>query len=121
MASNRLNRMSQEVKKVVSEVIMNDIKDPRVPLMTSVTEVELTRDLRFANIYISVLGDEKAREEAIEGLQSAKGFIRKEIGKKVNLRYTPEPIFFLDTTIEHGIKISKLLSDLKKSDNEESD
>ena len=121
MASNRLNRMSQEVKKVVSEVIMNDIKDPRVPLMTSVTSVELTNDLRFANVYISVLGNEKEKEEAIEGLQSAKGFIRKEIGRKVNLRYTPEPIFFLDTTIEHGIKISKLLNDLKKSDNEESD
>ena len=106
MASNRLNRMSQEVKKVVSEVIMNDIKDPRVPIMTSVTSVELTNDLTFANIYISVLGDAKEGEEALEGLESAKGFIRHEIGQRVNLRYTPEPVFFLDTSITHGIKIS---------------
>lgn len=114
MGSNRLNRISEEVKKVVSSIIMNDIKDPRVSNMTSVTNVEVTRDLRYANIYISVLGDKKSGEETIKGLESAKGFIRKEIGQNINLRYTPEPLFFLDTSIEYGIKISKMINDLKK-------
>lgn len=119
MASNRLNRISEEVKKVVSGIIMNDIKDPRVSSMTSVTRVEVTRDLRYANIYISVLGEKPSGEETIKGLESAKGFIRKEIGKNINLRYTPEPLFFLDTSIEYGIKISKMLNDLKKPEDEE--
>lgn len=120
MASNRINRISEEVKKVVSVLIMNDIKDPRVSTMTSVTEVQVTRDLRYANIYVSVLGDKKTAEETIKGLESAKGFIRKEIGRSVNLRVTPEPMFFLDTSIEYGAKISKMLFDLKKPDNKES-
>lgn len=119
MSSNRINRISEEVKRVVSSVIMNGLKDPRVSTMTSVTKVEVTKDLRYANIYVSVLGDKKAGEDTIKGLESAKGFIRKEIGSKVNLRITPEPLFFLDTSIEYGIKISKMLNDLKKPDNDE--
>lgn len=119
MGSNRINRISEEVKRVVSETIMNDIKDPRVSSLTSITKLEVTKDLRYANIYISVLGDKHDGEETIKGLESAKGFIRKEIGRKVNLRYTPEPLFFLDTSIEHGIKISKMLNDLKKSNKNE--
>lgn len=118
MSSNRINRISEEVKRVVSSVIMNGLKDPRVSTMTSVTNVEVTKDLRYANIYVSVLGDKKAGEDTIKGLESAKGFIRKEIGSKVNLRITPEPLFFLDTSIEYGIKISKMLNDLKKPDND---
>lgn len=120
MSSNRINRISEEVKKVVSSVIMNGLKDPRVSTMTSVTNVEVTKDLRYANIYVSVLGDKKAGEDTIKGLESAKGFIRKEIGSKVNLRITPEPLFFLDTSIEYGIKISKMLNDLKKPEDKES-
>ncbi len=120
MSSNRLNRISEEVKRVVSSIIMNDIKDPRVSNMTSVTNVEVTRDLRYANIYVSVLGDKRTGEETIKGLESAKGFIRKEIGSKVNLRITPEPLFFLDTSIEYGVKIAKMLNDLKKPDDKES-
>ena len=119
MSSNRINRISEEVKRVVSSVIMNGLKDPRVSTMTSVSKVEVTKDLRYANIYVSVLGDKKAGEDTIKGLESAKGFIRKEIGSKVNLRITPEPLFFLDTSIEYGIKISKMLNDLKKPDNDE--
>lgn len=120
MSSNRINRISEEVKRVVSSVIMNGLKDPRVSTMTSVTNVEVTKDLRYANIYVSVLGDKKAGEDTIKGLESAKGFIRKEIGSKVNLRITPEPLFFLDTSIEYGIKISKMLNDLKKPEDKES-
>lgn len=118
MSSNRIDRISEEVKRVVSSVIMNGLKDPRVSTMTSVTNVEVTKDLRYANIYVSVLGDKKAGEDTIKGLESAKGFIRKEIGSKVNLRITPEPLFFLDTSIEYSIKISKMLNDLKKPDND---
>lgn len=119
MSSNRLNRISEEVRKVISGIIMNDLKDPRVSSMTSVTKVDVTRDLRYANIYISVLGEKPSGEETIKGLESAKGFIRKEIGKTINLRYTPEPLFFLDTSIEYGVNISRILNDLKKDSTKE--
>ena len=116
MSSKRLGRISEEIKKTVSNIIRSGLKDPRVSSMTSITKVEVTRDLRYANIYISVLGDEKSGTETIKGLQSASGYIRKEIGKNINLRYTPEPLFILDNSIEYGIKISKILSDLKEDD-----
>lgn len=117
MSSKRIGRISEEIKKTVSDIIRNDIKDPRVCSMTSITRVEVTKDLRYANIHISVLGDNKSGKETIKGLESAKGYIRKEIGKRLNLRYTPEPIFEIDKSIEYGIKISGILNDIKKDDN----
>ncbi|WIV10903.1 30S ribosome-binding factor RbfA [Proteiniborus sp. MB09-C3] len=115
MSLKRLGRISEEIKKIVSNVIMSELKDPRISSMTSVTDVEVTRDLRYAKIYISVLGSQLDKEETLKGLESGKGFIRKEIGKNLNLRYTPEPLFYLDKSIEHGFKISKLLNDMKDS------
>ncbi|SCG83402.1 Ribosome-binding factor A [Proteiniborus sp. DW1] len=115
MSIKRLGRISEEIKRIVSNAIMTELKDPRISPMTSVTEVEVTRDLRYAKIYISVLGDESSREETLKGLESGKGFIRKEIGENLNLRYTPEPLFYLDKSIEHGFKISKLLNEVKDS------
>ncbi|MCK9443613.1 MAG: 30S ribosome-binding factor RbfA [Tissierellaceae bacterium] len=114
MNSKRLFRISEEVKKIVSELIINGIKDPRISNMTSITAVEVTRDLSFAKIYVSVLGNEKEKEDTLEGLQSAKGFIRKEIGNKIDIRYVPEPIFYLDESIEQGIYMSKLIDDVNK-------
>jgi ribosome-binding factor A len=115
MNNKRLNRISGEVKKVVSEVISNGLKDPRVNLMTTVTKVEVTRDLRFAKIYISVLGETAEKEETLLGLESAKGFIRKEIGSRIDLRYAPEPMFYLDESIEQGIYMSKLIEEVNKT------
>lgn len=113
MSLKRLGRISEEIKRITSNAIMTELKDPRISPMTSVTEVEVTRDLRFAKIYISVLGNQKDKEETLKGLESGKGFIRKEIGGNLNLRYTPEPLFYLDKSIEHGFKISKLLNEMK--------
>lgn len=116
MNIKRINRISEEVKKVISEMIYNGLKDPRISSMITVTSVEVTRDLSYANIYISVLGDKKAKEEALEGLSSAKGFIRKEIGSKIDLRYVPEPIFHLDESIEKGMYMSKLIKEVTEQD-----
>ncbi len=108
MSKSRSRRISEEIKKIVSSLIREEIKDPRVSRMTSIVSVDTTRDLRFAYIYVSVLEDNK-KEETIEGLNRAKGFIRKSMGEKLDLRYTPEPIFRLDESIENGIYISNLI------------
>ena len=118
MDIKRINRISEEVRKTVSELLTTEIKDPRINPMTTVTKVEVTRDLSFANIYVSVLGDEKDKEDTLEGLESAKGFIRKEIGNRVDLRYVPEPIFHLDESIERGIYMSKLIDKVNREDKE---
>lgn len=114
MNNKRINRISEEVRKVVSDLILNRLNDPRINPMTSVTKVEVTRDLSFANIYISVLGDDKQKEDTIAGLNNAKGFIRKEIGSRVDLRAVPDPIFKLDESIENAIKMNKLIEELTK-------
>ena len=116
MNIKRKNRISEEIRKVVSELLMNGIKDPRVSSMTTITKVSVTGDLRYVDIYVSVLGDEIAKEETLEGLESAKGYIRMEIGNNIDLRYIPEPIFHLDNSIEQGIYISKLIEKVKEDE-----
>ena len=116
MNIKRINRISEEVRKIVSELLTRGLKDPRISSMTSITKVEVTGDLRYANIFVSVLGDKNVKKETLEGLKSAKGFIRKEIGSKMDLRYVPEPIFHLDESIEQGIYISKLIDKVNKKD-----
>ena len=116
MNRKRINRISEEVKKIVSELLTRGLKDPRISSMTSITKVEVTGDLRYANIFVSVLGDKSVKEETLEGLESAKGFIRKEIGNRMDLRYVPEPIFHLDESIEQGIYMSKLIDKVNKID-----
>ena len=116
MNIKRKNRISEEIRRVVSELLMNGIKDPRVSPMTTITKVDVTGDLRYVNIYVSILGDGKEKEETLEGLESAKGYIRMEIGNNIDLRYVPEPIFHLDNSIEHGIYISKLIEKVKEDE-----
>ncbi|HLR36244.1 MAG TPA: 30S ribosome-binding factor RbfA [Tissierellales bacterium] len=118
MKTKRLNRISEEIKKVTAEIINYELKDPRINNMTSVTRVDVTNDLSYANIYISVLGDDLEKEKTLEGLESAKGFIRREIGNRVELRYLPEPVFHIDKSIEQGIYISKLIDKVNKEDKE---
>jgi ribosome-binding factor A len=111
---NRINRINEEVKREISSIIMQ-LKDPRINSLTSVVAVDVTKDLRYAKVYVSVLGDEKSQEETINGLTSAAGFIRREIGHKLKLRNTPEISFIADRSIEHGAKINKILKDLEKN------
>lgn len=121
MSLKRIGRISEEIKRIVSNVIMTELKDPRISTMTSITQVEVTRDLRFAKVYVSILGNEQEIEDTIKGLESSKGFIRKEIGKNLNLRYTPEPIFHLDKSIDHGFQIAKILNEIKKDEKKDNE
>ncbi|HLR21414.1 MAG TPA: 30S ribosome-binding factor RbfA [Tissierellaceae bacterium] len=121
MKKKRINRISEEVKKVVSLLLVNGLKDPRINSMTTITDVEVTNDLSYANIYVSVLGDEKDKKDSIEGLRNAKGFIRNEIAKKVDLRHIPEPVFHLDESLERALHITELIDKVNKEDRESRD
>ncbi|MEW9121887.1 MAG: 30S ribosome-binding factor RbfA [Thermotaleaceae bacterium] len=109
MGYPRTNRIGEEIKKLVSYLIQNELKDPRISSLTSVVAVDVTRDLRYANIYISVYGSQEEKDNTLDALTKAVGFIRKEIGKNLKLRYTPEPIIKMDTSIEKGLYISNLI------------
>lgn len=115
MRFDRTLRISEEIKKLVSQMLQVDIKDPGISSLTSITRVETTNDLRFVNIYISVLGDDGQAHDTLAALTRAKGFIRKAIGSNISLRYTPEPIFKLDTSIEHSVRMSQLINEVKKT------
>jgi len=120
----RTDRIAEEIKKEVSRLIRESIKDPRLPEFVSVTAVKVTRDLRYARVYVSIYGDEEKKKAAIAALTSASGFIRREIGQRISLRYTPEIQFRLDESIEYGMHITKLIEETMggtgKSNDEES-
>lgn len=109
-------RINEEVMRELSNIIRGEIKDPRIHPMTSVMAVEVAPDLKTAKAYISVLGDEKAQEDTIAGLKSAEGFIRSRLAKSINLRNTPEIRFILDQSIAYGIKMSKKIDEIVKSE-----
>ncbi|HIR86116.1 MAG TPA: 30S ribosome-binding factor RbfA [Candidatus Limivicinus faecipullorum] len=121
MSSNKLARTNDDIQRVVSSLLRN-VKDPRVQQgMISVTRVETTGDLRYSKIWLSVMGmrDEK---EFKKGLKSASGWLRRELGSAMNLRYTPELVFEIDHSIEYGAHISQLINSLDiKQDEGESD
>ena len=114
-------RINGEVMKELSVIIRNEIKDPRIHPMTSVTAVEVAPDLKTCKAYISVLGDEEAQKATLAGLRSAEGYIRRQLAKTVNLRNTPEIRFILDQSIAYGISMSKLIDDVTKTIHEERD
>ena len=92
---DRINRISEEVKREISNIIQGELKDPRLPEFVSVTSVNVTRDLRYAKVYISILGNDEEKKAALQGLKNAAGFIRREIGQRIKLRNTPELKFEL--------------------------
>ncbi|MHB8066060.1 MAG: 30S ribosome-binding factor RbfA [Ruminiclostridium sp.] len=112
--AERITRISEEVKKEISNIIQNEIKDPRLPSLVSIIACNVTKDLSHAKVFISVLGNEEEKKNAIMALKSAAGYIRRELGHRVKLRATPEIHFELDTSIEHGMYINKLLDEAKK-------
>ena len=91
-----------------------EVKDPRINPMTSVVSVEVTPDLKFAKVYISVLGDEESKQATKEGLKKASPFIRSQLAKRLNLRNTPELTFVLDQSIEYGVNMSKMIEEVTK-------
>lgn len=114
MGVERANRISEEIKRELSDIIMHELKDPRITGMISIVNLKVTRDLRYAKVYISIYGSDEDKKNAIEGLRNAAGFLRKEIGHRIQLRYTPELIFEIDDSIERGIYISGLIKKLNK-------
>lgn len=107
-------RVNMEVQRELSNIVRAGIKDPRVAPMTSVVSVEVAPDLKTCKAYISVLGDEKAQADTLKGLQSAEGYIRRELARSLNMRNTPEIRFVLDQSIEYGVMMSKMISDVTK-------
>ena len=105
-------RINGEVQKELSTIIRNEIKDPR----TSVMAVEVAPDLKTCRAYISVLGEKEAKEATIKGLNSAEGYVRRQLARNLNLRNTPEIRFILDESIEYGVNMSKLIDDVTKKD-----
>ena len=110
-----MERVRSLLKKEVSDIIFNQFKDPRVGFVT-VTDVELSADLRNAKIFVSVMGDEEEKKNTLNVLRNGTGFIRTEIGKRIRLRHTPELLFKIDNSLEYGAKINSLLEQVKKQD-----
>ena len=109
-------RINGEVQKELSSIIRGEIKDPRIHPMTSVMAVEVAPDLKTCKAYISVLGNQEAKEATIRGLNSAEGYIRRQLARNLYLRNTPEIRFILDESIEYGVNMSKLIDDVAKRD-----
>ncbi|MCI8743581.1 MAG: 30S ribosome-binding factor RbfA [Lachnospiraceae bacterium] len=113
-------RINMEVQRELSDIIRTEIKDPRVTrAMTSIVSVEVTPDLKYCKVYVSVLGNAEAAQAAIAGLKSAVGYIRRELAHRINLRNTPELLFVLDQSIEYGVHMSRLIDQVTKDLNDE--
>lgn len=116
----RTDRIASEIMREVEKIIREDVSDPRTQCMFSITHVDVTRDLRYAKVYVSVYEEDK-REPMMKALRSAAGFIRHHVGSRVQLRYTPELLFELDTTIEYGVHIASLINQVRKTEGSQSD
>ena len=104
-------RINSEVQRELANIIRGEIKDPRIHPLTSVVTVEVAPDLKTCKAYISVLGDQEAQEKTLEGLNSAVGYIRRQLAKNLNLRNTPEIRFIMDQSIEYGVHMSRLIDE----------
>lgn len=111
--NNRFNRINEELKKEMSHIINYELKNPNVTGLISVTKVNVTPDLKYAKVYVSILNS-KNRKETLAALKKSSGFFRSEVAKRINLRITPEIIFELDDSIEYGSKIDSILKDIMK-------
>ena len=108
---NRMDKINQRIKREIGEIVLKELKDPRLEFVT-ITQVEVSRDLQHAKVYFSVLGNKEQVKKAQAGLESARGFVRKLIGARVRLRYTPEVEFFYDETIEYSARIEAALQEI---------
>lgn len=110
--SIKYSRMNGEVQREISKIIARDIKDPRINPMTSVVSVDVTPDLKYAKVFVSVLGNDEEKEKTRKGLASASSHIRSLLAKSLNLRNTPELTFLIDDSIEYGVNMSKKIDEL---------
>ena len=119
MDFSRNERIAEEIKKVISQIISNDLKDPRIDGLISVTKVDVTKDLRHATIFISFYGDKTKKDSNFEVIKNAKGYIRRELASRIRMKYIPEISFKMDESIEYAIRINKLLEEVKVQDQAE--
>jgi len=116
MAGNRSRRINGEMRKVFSEILSTQIKDSRVSAMTTVVKAEVTNDLSYANIYLSIYDTDKMKKSTFIALDHAHGFLRSEIAKRLNLRKVPELRIFEDDSMEYSAKIAKIIEDIGTKD-----
>lgn len=114
-------RVNTEVQRELSSIVRGGIKDPRVAPWTSVVAAEVAPDLKTCKVYISVLGGEKEQKDTLEGLQSAEGYIRRELARTLNMRNTPQIRFILDQSIEYGVNMSKKIDEVTRGNIVEGD
>ena len=112
----RTDRIAAEMKRVVSDIIRTELKDPRIPVVTSVTRLKLAKDLKFAKIYMSFLGDEAQKKAAMQALKASAGLIRYQIGQKMTIRTLPELNFALDESIEYGSYMAERIAQVMAED-----
>lgn len=108
----RIERLKDQLKVEISDILRKETKDPRIGFV-SITDVEVSRDLRHVKVYVSILGDEEEKATTMAGLAQATGFIRTELGQRIRLRYTPEITFKLDRSLERGARVVELLNQVK--------
>lgn len=112
MAYNRPERVAEEIRKEIATMLFGEIHDTRIGFVT-ITKVQLSKDMRQAKVYFSMMGTEEEKEKTMQGLQSASGYMRREIGKRLKLRYFPELAFKFDDSLEYASKIEKIIKDIK--------
>jgi ribosome-binding factor A len=112
--NRRVQRLNSLLKQVISEVIRKYVKNPHLPQLITVTHVDITKDLHHAKVYVSVIGDEKTKKEAVEALQSASGFIGVHASKEVVMRYFPELTFLIDDTVDKQARIEEVIHQLEE-------
>ena len=112
----RLGRIDEEYRKEISNIISYKLKNPNVTGMISVTKVNVTNDLKFAKVYVSILNSKNVKE-TLAGLRKSSGFLRSELAKRINLRNTPELVFELDESLEYGARIDSILNEIKNKEN----
>lgn len=120
MSYQRIDRISEEVRREVDRIIREELSDPRISGTFSVTRADVTRDLRYAQIYVSVLEDDK-RDGMMAALKSASGYIRRALGKGILIRYSPELTFISDRNIAYGVHIAQVLADAQKTEGTNND
>ena len=116
--SDRIDKVNQALRKEIGTIVQFELKDPRLEFVT-ITYVEVTRDLQHARVYFSVLGDAKRIHTAQQGLESARGFIRRIVGQRIQMRYTPEIEFSFDETMARGLRIEGTLDDIKTKERDQ--
>lgn len=119
MPNYRIARISEEIKRELSQMIRDEIKDPRIKGLISITRADVTNDLRYAKIFVSVLSNDEERSHTLNGLEKASGYMRSELARRLQLRYTPELIFKLDDSIAYGSKINEIITGFKQNEGNE--